>query len=154
MVFYIYAVIGTNLFSATYPEYYGDLQSSMFTLFQIMTLESWASAIARPVMDGVPFAGIYFVYFILIATYTTLNIFIAIVVNTMSDISLADLKEEEEIIKSFILKENQQLHMKLDSLMNRLNQQEREQLLKDKPPVSTSLQQKSQFHSDKSKVEY
>jgi voltage-gated sodium channel len=81
-----------------------------------MTLESWSSAIARPIMDGVPFAGIYFMTFILIATYTTLNIFIAIVVNTMNEVSLKDLHDEEEHIKDFVLEENKKLHEKIDQL--------------------------------------
>lgn len=116
IVYYIFAVIGVNLFGANYPEYFGDLGTSVFTLFQIMTLESWSSAIARPIMDGVPFAAIYFVVFILIATYTTLNIFIAIVVNTMNEVSLKDLQEEEEHIKDFVAQENARLHDKLDEL--------------------------------------
>ncbi len=132
IVYYIFAVIGTNLFGANYPEYFGDLSKSVFTLFQIMTLESWSSAIARPIMDGVPFAAIYFVTFILIATYTTLNIFIAIVVNTMNEVSLKDLKEEEEHIKDFVVQENQKLHRKIDALMTAIeerNKQEKENLL-------------------------
>lgn len=117
IVFYIFAVIGTNIFGAGYPEYFGTLGDSFFTLFQIMTLESWSSAIARPILDGIPFAVIYFVLFILIATYTTLNIFIAIVVNTMNELHHKDLQEEEEHIKDFVKKENEQLHVKLDKLM-------------------------------------
>lgn len=116
IVYYIFAVIGVNMFGAGYPEYFGDLGTSVFTLFQIMTLESWSSAIARPIMDGVPFSAIYFVVFILIATYTTLNIFIAIVVNTMNEVSLKDLQEEEEHIKDFVAEENAKLHDKLDEL--------------------------------------
>ena len=116
IVYYTFAVIGVNLFGEAYPKYFGDLGSSFFTLFQIMTLESWSSAIARPIMDGVPFAGIYFISFILIATYTTLNIFIAIVVNTMNEVSLKDLQEEEEHIKDFVKEENEKLKKQLNGL--------------------------------------
>lgn len=116
IVYYTFAVIGVNLFGEAYPKYFGDLGSSFFTLFQIMTLESWSSAIARPIMDGVPFAGIYFISFILIATYTTLNIFIAIVVNTMNEVSLKDLQEEEEHIKDFVKEENEKLKNQLNGL--------------------------------------
>lgn len=120
IVYYIFAVVGTNLFGADYPKYFGDLGASFYTLFQIMTLESWSSAIARPVMDGVPFAGIYFVSFILVATYTTMNIFIAIVVTTMNEIGLKELKEEEKNIKDFVELENRRLHAKLDKLNKKL----------------------------------
>ncbi len=120
IVYYIYAVVGYNLFSVTYPEYFGSLGKSFFTLFQIMTLESWSSAIARPIMAGVPYAAIYFVTFILIATYTTLNVFIAIVVNTMNQMTLAGLHEEEEHMKEFVKQENLKLHKKLDALQKEI----------------------------------
>ena len=120
IVYYTFAVIGVNIFGDAYPKYFGDLGASFFTLFQIMTLESWSSAIARPIMDGVPFAAIYFISFILIATYTTLNIFIAIVVNTMNEVSLKDLQEEEEHIKDFVRDENQKLHLQLASIEKKM----------------------------------
>ncbi|MFK7951244.1 MAG: ion transporter [Ekhidna sp.] len=120
IVYYTFAVIGVNLFGAADPKYFGDLGSAFFTLFQIMTLESWSSAIARPIMEGVPFAAIYFISFILIATYTTLNIFIAIVVNTMNEVSLKDLKAEEEHIKDFVREENQLLSNQIEKLENRI----------------------------------
>ena len=109
IIFYIFAVIGSNLFGPDYPEYFGSLPASLFTLFQIMTLESWSSGIARPIIDQTPFAAIYFIIFILIATYTTLNIFIAIVVNTMNELHRRDIMEEEKHIKDFVHIENAQL---------------------------------------------
>lgn len=121
IVYYIYAVVGYNLFSAGYPEYFGTLTDALFTLFQIMTLESWSSAIARPVMDGVPYSAIYFVTFILIATYTTLNVFIAIVVNTMNQLAMEGMKEEEEHIKMFVAQQNKLLHKKLDRLQDEIS---------------------------------
>lgn len=120
IVYYIFAVVGVNLFGELYPEYFGDLWGAFFTLFQIMTLESWSSNIARPIMDGTPFAALYFVSFILIATYTTLNIFIAIVVNTMNEISLKELQEEEHHIKEYVAQENAKLHKKLDAIQKEL----------------------------------
>ncbi|MEO9484244.1 MAG: ion transporter [Ekhidna sp.] len=120
IVFYVFSVIGVNLFGQLYPAYFGDMSKAIFTLFQIMTLESWSSAIARPVMDGVAFAGVYFVTFILIATYTTLNIFIAIVVNTMNEVSLKDLKEEEQHIKDFVTEQNLKLEQRLIQIQNDL----------------------------------
>jgi voltage-gated sodium channel len=120
IVYYIFAVMGYNLFSDQYPEYFGSLSKSLFTLFQIMTLESWSSAIARPIMAGVPYAAIYFVSFILIATYTTLNVFIAIVVNTMNQMTLAGLHEEEEHVKDFVRGENNKVLAKLVEIQKEL----------------------------------
>jgi voltage-gated sodium channel len=119
IVFYIFAVIGNNLFGADYPEYFGSLMGSLFTLFQIMTLESWASGIARPIISASPLAAVYFVIFILIATYTTLNIFIAIVVNTMNELHQKSLTKEEENIKKFV-------HIEQEFLLNRMDSMHQE----------------------------
>ena len=85
-----------------------------------MTLESWSSAIARPIMDGVPYSAVYFVTFILIATYTTLNVFIAIVVNTMNQLALKGMQEEEEHMKQFMAAQHKVLHQKLDKLQQEI----------------------------------
>lgn len=108
LVFYVFSVIGTKLFSSSFPEWFGTLGASMFSLFQIMTLEGWAE-IARDVMKAYPYAYIYFISFILIASYTTLNIFIAIVVNTMSEIQQKIATQESEKLGEVIQDENQDL---------------------------------------------
>ncbi|MES0873659.1 ion transporter [Sinimarinibacterium thermocellulolyticum] len=83
IIYYIAAVIATNLFAAAYPEWFGTLGRSLYTLFQIMTLESWSMGISRPVMEQFPYAWAFFIPFILVATFTMLNLFIAIIVNAM-----------------------------------------------------------------------
>lgn len=83
LIYYVFAVIATNLFATAYPEWFGDLGRSLYTLFQIMTLESWSMGIARPVMENFPYAWAFFVPFILIATFTMLNLFVAIIVSAM-----------------------------------------------------------------------
>ncbi len=84
LIFYVAAVMATKLFGTDFPEWFGSIGASLFTLFQIMTLESWSMGIARPVMEVHPFAWVFFVPFILIITFAVLNLFIAIVVNAMS----------------------------------------------------------------------
>ena len=121
MVVYIFAVLGTNLYGNEFPELFGDLGSSMFTLFQIMTLESWSSGIARPMMQTMPYAYLFFVPFILIATYTTLNIFIAIVVNTMNEMHHQDNLEEEQNMKDFVHDEHEHTQLKLDDLQKKVD---------------------------------
>ncbi len=82
LFFYIFAVMATRLFGADFPEWFGNLGASMFSLFQIMTLEGWAD-MAREVMELYPHAWLFFTVFILLATFTVLNLFIAIIVNAM-----------------------------------------------------------------------
>lgn len=93
IIYYVFAVIATNLFAADYPEWFGHLGRSFYTLFQIMTLESWSMGIARPVMENFPYAWAFFVPFILVATFTMLNLFIAIIVNAMQTFSEQEHQE-------------------------------------------------------------
>ena len=83
LIYYVFAVIATNLFATAYPDWFGDIGRSLYTLFQVMTLESWSMGIARPVMETFPYAWAFFVPFILVATFTMLNLFVAIIVSAM-----------------------------------------------------------------------
>ncbi|MGI9262991.1 MAG: ion transporter [Woeseiaceae bacterium] len=94
LVYYIAAVMATNLFGSTFPEWFGDVGSSMFSLFQIMTLESWSMGIVRPVMEVYPYAWVFFVPFIILTSFTVLNLFIALIVNSMQ---LLNAETSEEI---------------------------------------------------------
>lgn len=89
--FYTMGVLATNLFGSEFPQWFGTLGASLFSLFQIMTLESWSMGIVRPVMEVYPWAWAFFVPFIVIATFTILNLFIGIIVSTMQELqSLPD----------------------------------------------------------------
>lgn len=83
LLFYVAGVMATKLFGASFPDWFGSLPNSIYTLFQVMTLESWSMGIVRPVMEVYPFAWAFFVPFIAVATFTMLNLFIAVVVNAM-----------------------------------------------------------------------
>lgn len=98
IVYYVFAVIATKLFAATHPEWFGDIGRSLYTLFQIMTLESWSMGIARPVMEHFPYAWAFFVPFILVATFTMLNLFIAIIVNAMQSYTEAEQQGTKQAV--------------------------------------------------------
>ncbi len=83
IIFYVAAVIATKLFGGDFPQWFGNLGSSAYTLFQVMTLESWSMGIVRPVMEVFPQAWAFFVLFILVSTFTMLNLFIAVIVNAI-----------------------------------------------------------------------
>ena len=85
--FYTAGVLATTFFGSTYPNWFGSLGKSLYSLFQIMTLESWSMGIVRPVMETHPWAWAFFVPFIVIATFTILNLFIGIIVSTMQELS-------------------------------------------------------------------
>lgn len=85
IIFYVAAVIATELFADDFPLLFGDLGKSAFTLFQVMTLEGWAMEVVRPVMAVHPLSWIFFLVFILASTFTLLNLFIAVIVNAIQE---------------------------------------------------------------------
>ena len=92
LVFYVASVMATKLFGETFPEWFGSIGASMYSLFQIMTLESWSMGIVRPVMDTHPLAWAFFVPFIIVTSFTVLNLFIALIVNSMQTLQEDDRK--------------------------------------------------------------
>lgn len=85
LVFYVFGVMATKLYGEAFPEWFGTLGHSLYTLFQVMTLESWSMGIVRPVMDVYPMAWLFFVPFILCTAFTVLNLFIGIIVSAMQE---------------------------------------------------------------------
>lgn len=98
LVFYVFAVMATKLFGGEFPQWFGTLGSSFYSLFQIMTLESWSMGIVRPLMTVYPYAWMMFVPFILIATFAVLNLFIAIIVNSMHEVTAEDIHHQDDMI--------------------------------------------------------
>jgi voltage-gated sodium channel len=116
IVFYVAAVMATGLFGERFPEWFGSIGESMYTLFQVMTLESWSMGIARPVIEVYSWAWAFFVPFILIATFTMLNLFIAIIVSTMQSMVEEQKAEETAEIGELVHEENRSLHAELRAL--------------------------------------
>lgn len=119
LVYYVSAVMATKLFGEAFPEWFGSLAASLYTLFQIMTLESWSMGIARPVMAQFPYAWAFFVPFILIATFTMLNLFIAVIVNAVQSMHDDEHKAEhdaEAATQQRLLEQMQQLQHELVQL--------------------------------------
>ncbi len=112
LVFYVFAVMGTMLFRDSFPEYWGSLGASLFSLFQIMTLESWSSGIARPMLEVYPWVWVYFVPFILISSFMVLNLFIAIIVTATQSIHA----DEEELGRQELLRELRAINQRLERL--------------------------------------
>ncbi len=115
LVLYVSAVLATNLFGAIAPAFFGDLGASLFTLFQVMTVEGWPD-IARGVMAQSPYAWMFFVAYLLIATFMVLNLFIAVVVNAMQSQVSEDLKGDGEAHTRLILDEVRALRQELEAL--------------------------------------
>lgn len=95
LIFYVSAVMATSLFGEAFPQWFGSVGDSLYTLFQVMTLESWSMGIVRPVMEVYPWAWAFFVPFILLSAFTILNLFIAVIVDTMQNLHDRDLDADE-----------------------------------------------------------
>ena len=124
LVFYVAAVIATQLFGEQFPQWFGTLGDSLYTLFQVMTLESWSMGIVRPVMEEFPYAWLYFIPFILIATFMMLNLFIAVIVDAIQNQREKVAEQEQEQAppseSALLLEEVRQLRAELRILQQRL----------------------------------
>ena len=96
LIFYVAAVIATKLFGATFPEWFDTVGASGYTLFQIMTLESWSMGIVRPVMEAYPYAWAFFIPFILVTTFAVANLVVGLMVNSMQDVVEEDEAAADE----------------------------------------------------------
>lgn len=119
LVFYIFGVMGTMLFGPVDPENFGTLGSSLLSLFQTMTLDSWTSVIS-PIMEIYPWAWVFFVPFILVATFMVLNLFIAVIVNATQSLG----REEEAAHHEQVLVEVRQLREQVSALQASLTSAE------------------------------
>ena len=115
ILFYVFSVMATDLFGKDFTEF-ESVGASMYTLFQVMTLESWSGGIARPVMEIYPYAWLFFIPFILIATFTILNLFIAVIVDTMQTLHEKESEEDRAAMKETVHEESQALEEEIKAL--------------------------------------
>ncbi|MEA1879025.1 MAG: ion transporter [Campylobacterota bacterium] len=94
LIFYVFSIMAVNLYGEDFPQWFGTLGESFYTLFQVMTLESWSMGIVRPIMEIYPNAWAFFIPFVFIATFVMINLIVAIVVDAMAAIN----NEEEDHI--------------------------------------------------------
>ncbi len=99
LIFYIFAVISTKLFADAFPEWFGTIGASAYTLFQIMTLESWSMGIVRPVMEVFPYAWLLFLPFIITTAFAVLNLFIGVIVDAMQTEHEAEARGERDAMR-------------------------------------------------------
>ena len=109
IVFYVFGVMATVMYGDAFDEWFGTLGRSLYSLFQIMTLESWSMGIVRPVMEMYPYAWAFFVPFIMITTFSVLNLFIGLLVNTMQSAVEQDTEAEFERLRELVRNETNQV---------------------------------------------
>jgi voltage-gated sodium channel len=122
ILFYVFAVMATGLFGGDFPQWFRSVGASMYTLFQIMTLESWSMGIVRPVMQLHPYAWVYFIPFILIATFTMLNLFIGIIVDTMQSMHTAEHTRDRDHIEEAVHTDTGEISLAITALRDEIRQ--------------------------------
>ena len=121
IVAYIYAIMGHQLFHEHDPEHWGTLGRSLLTLFNITTLDNWTQ-IMNAAMEQHPWAWIYFVSFVVVGTFVVINLFIAIIINSLDDAKRSNLQEGlEPVSHQDIVRELRATQETLKRLEERLN---------------------------------
>ena len=127
LVYYIFSIMGTSLFGPQFPDCFGSIGKSFYTLFQVMTLESWSMGISRPVMEVFSWAWLYFVPFVLCTSFLIMNVVVGIVVNAISEVSENQAGEEtetpEEDVQAQLIRELASLRKQLAHVEDLLDQQ-------------------------------
>jgi voltage-gated sodium channel len=122
LIFYVGSVLATKLFGTTFPDWFGSIGSSAYSLFQIMTLESWSMGIVRPVMQVYPWAWAFFVPFILVTSFAVLNLVVAVIVNSMQVVHETEQKEEREAERQIVHEETAALAGEIQALRRELGE--------------------------------
>jgi voltage-gated sodium channel len=115
IIYYIAAVMATKLFGASFPDWFGSLGRSAYSLFQVMTLESWSMGIVRPVMEVYPYAWAFFVPFILMTTFAVMNLIVGLIVNSMQEAASEETREETQAFEAKVLDRLAEIERKLDA---------------------------------------
>ncbi len=126
LIFYVASVLATKLFGI-HPdpfmqEWFGSVGASAYTLFQIMTLESWSMGVVRPTMEIFPWAWAFFIPFIIITSFAVLNFFIGIIVDSMQVAQKENESENELDNADITMKEYKLLKKQLDNLTSEIHQ--------------------------------
>ena len=95
--------MATLMYGAAFDEWFGTLGRSLYSLFQIMTLESWSMGIVRPVMDIYPYAWAFFIPFIMVTTFAVVNLLVGLIVNSMQDAHSVEDTERTDAYRDQVL---------------------------------------------------
>ena len=115
IIYYIAAVMATKLFGTSFPDWFGHLGASAYSLFQVMTLESWSMGIVRPVMEVYPYAWAFFLPFILMTTFAVMNLIVGLIVNSMQEAASEETRSEAQAFEAKVLERLEAIERKLDS---------------------------------------
>lgn len=80
-----------------YKEYFGTVFKSMFTLFQVVTLDGWCDDIVRHILYFQPILALLFLGFLVLTAFGLMNVVIGVIVeNTLAGAAVADETVQKE----------------------------------------------------------
>jgi voltage-gated sodium channel len=116
LIFYVFAIMAVSLYGLVDPEHFGTLGAALYTLFTVMTLEGWVDDVANPLMQNRPSAWLFFIPFIVVTTFTVLNLIVGIIVNAMQEEHAKARAEEREAERELIQDETAPLVREIKGL--------------------------------------
>jgi len=99
LILYVYGVIFTSLFKDLYADgyldedYFSRLDYTLFTLFQIMLMDDWAT-ITKQVMVVYPWAWLIFILYILTTTFLVLNLAVGVISSAVADVNYEEIESQ------------------------------------------------------------
>ncbi len=97
LMVYVAAVMATTLYAESNPDLFGSLPKSALSLFQVMTMDGWRMEVVQPVMDaGHPYAWVFFLTYIILASFAVLNLFMALIVESLNENVREEVQEIED----------------------------------------------------------
>lgn len=130
LVIYVGAVMATNMYgntvNAEVHDMFGALPDSALTLFQLMTMDGWSEILGAVTDDGHPYAWIFFIVFIFVGSFAILNLFIALVVEALTNEQKAALDEQMESLEAALEGRMNEAHSSSESIEDALEQVEEE----------------------------
>jgi voltage-gated sodium channel len=116
VVMYTAAIMGEQLFGEISPQYFGNLGTTLYTLFMLLTMENWPD-ISDSVIEDAPYAWIFFVSYIVVSAFIVLNLIIGVIVTTMEEeVSAPRWAEDQEIE----LHQHEQVMLRLEQLSDQV----------------------------------
>ncbi|MCA9474017.1 MAG: ion transporter, partial [Nitrospira sp.] len=129
VIFYVYAIMGYQLFHEHDPTHWRSLGISLLTLFRVVTLEDWTD-VMYTAMDFHHLSWIYFVSFVVLGTFVVINLFIAVVINNLDEAKAERLAElQGPVTQKEILQDLRETQIALKRLEARLERTAGENVL-------------------------
>merc|ERR1712130_985142 len=95
----IWSIMGVEFFRKISPQEFGTFMKSMFTMWQVMSMDSWASQIGRNIIYGsrMPIAALYFISYLFVAGIVMTNVIVAILLeNYLNATREKDATDEDD----------------------------------------------------------